>query len=55
MVTNKLDYQPLHDEVQFCCSDVDENSTEPNLLNVFSASNPSGDIQTNIMLKESAL
>ena len=45
---NNLKYHPLRDEVWVRCSEIDGNSTNPTRLDVFSASNPSGEIQTNI-------
>ena len=55
MNPRSLEYLPLRDEVWIRCSDIDANSTEPTSLDVFSASNPSGDIQTNIVMEDRAL
>mmetsp|Transcript_10534 Transcript_10534/g.21151 ORF Transcript_10534/g.21151 Transcript_10534/m.21151 type:complete len:243 (+) Transcript_10534:395-1123(+) len=55
MSPSSLEFHPLRDEVWVRCSDVDENSTAPTQLDVFSASSPSGDIQTDILLSERAL
>ena len=52
---NNLEYHPLRDEVWVRCSDIDVNSTDPTHLDVFSASTPNGEIQTNILVKERAL
>ena len=45
---NNLKYHPLRDEVWVRCSEIDGNSTNLTHFDVFSASNPSGEIQTNI-------
>ena len=50
-----LEFHPLRDEVWVRCHDIDTNSTDPTHLDVFSASNPSGEIQTNILVGERAL
>ena len=52
---NDLEYQALRDEVWVRCTGLDANSTDPTHLKVFSASNPSGEIGTDILLKERAL
>jgi len=52
---NNLEYHPLRDEVWVRCGEIDVNSTNPTHLDVFSASNPSGEIQTNILMQERAL
>jgi len=44
----QLEYHALRDEIWVRCSDVDDDST-PSYLDVFSASSPSVDIQTNIL------
>lgn len=50
-----LEYHPLRDEVWIRCSDVVENGTAQTNLDVISAANPAGDIQTDILLKDRAL
>lgn len=55
MSPSSMEFHPLRDEVWVRCSDIDENSTMPTQLDVFSASSPSGDIQTDILLDERAL
>ena len=50
-----LEYHPLRDEMWVRCGDLDVNGTDPTHLDVLSASNPSGEIQTNILLQERAL
>ncbi len=54
---NSLEYHPLRDEVWVRCSSIDaeDETAEQTFLDVFSASNPSGDIQTNILMEERAL
>lgn len=52
---NDLEYHALRDEVWVRCTGMDVNSTDPTHLDVFSASNPSGQIQTDILLKDRAL
>mmetsp|Transcript_39840 Transcript_39840/g.47864 ORF Transcript_39840/g.47864 Transcript_39840/m.47864 type:complete len:244 (-) Transcript_39840:534-1265(-) len=49
---NKLEYHPLRDEVWVRCGDMADNSTETTILDVFSASSPSVNIQTDILVKE---
>lgn len=51
---NDLEYHPLRDEIWARCegSDDDDGTTH---LDVFTASSPSGEIQTNILLKARAL
>lgn len=46
-----LEYHPLRDEVWVRCYDLDEDSKEPTNIDVFSASTPSVNIQTDILLK----
>lgn len=55
MSPTSLEYHPLREEVWVRCSDYNENSTHPSNLDVFSASSPSGDIQTDILMGERAL
>ena len=50
-----LEYHPLRDEVWVRCSGMDNDSNDPTHLEVFSASNPSGEIPTNILAGERAL
>ena len=50
-----VEYHPLRDEVWIRCSDVVQNSTVQTNLDVISAVNPSGDIQTDILMKDRAL
>mmetsp|Transcript_42066 Transcript_42066/g.101424 ORF Transcript_42066/g.101424 Transcript_42066/m.101424 type:complete len:275 (-) Transcript_42066:1163-1987(-) len=50
-----LEYHPLRDEVWVRCDGFNANSTDPTHLDVFSASNPSGDVVTNILAGERAL
>jgi len=52
---SRLEYHALRDEIWVRCTEVDANHTVPSNLDVFSASSPSGDIQTDILLKERAL
>mmetsp|Transcript_7732 Transcript_7732/g.17466 ORF Transcript_7732/g.17466 Transcript_7732/m.17466 type:complete len:307 (-) Transcript_7732:686-1606(-) len=52
---NDLEYHALRDEVWVRCSDLDANATDPTHLDVFSASNPSGQIKTDILLKDRAI
>ena len=52
---DNLEYHPLRDEIWVRCSDVDVNSTSPSNLDVFSASNPTGDVLVNILMKDRAL
>lgn len=53
---NDLEYHPLRDEVWVRCENEDDDgSNNPTHLDVFAASNPSGDIPTNILLKDRAL
>lgn len=52
---SSLEYHPLRDEIWVRCSDAEENSTNPTHLDVFSASSPSGDIQTDIITTDRAL
>ena len=55
MSPNNLDYHTLCDEVWILCYDLYVKSTKPAHFDVISASNPTGDIPTNILLKERAL
>jgi hypothetical protein len=55
MSPSSLEYHPLRDEVWVRCSDMAENSTMQTSLDVFSASSPSGAIQTNILMEDRAL
>ncbi len=50
-----LEYHSLRDEVWVRCSGVVDGFGEKSNLDVFSASNPSGDIMTNILVKDRAL
>ena len=50
-----IEYHPLRDEVWVRCSDVVEDVGETTNLDVFSASSPSGDVKTDILLQERAL
>lgn len=51
-----LDYHALRDEVWVRCTEYDANSTaKRSHLDVISASNPSGDIMADIMLKDRAI
>ena len=53
---NSLEYHSLRDEVWVRCNDIeDANSTLATHLDVFSASSPSVDLQTNILTKDRAL
>ena len=52
---SSLEYHPLRDEVWVRCSGMEENSTMQTSLDVFSASSPSGLIETNILLEDRAL
>jgi len=51
---NRLEYHSLRDEIWVRCSGIDNDATASN-LDVFSASNPSGEIQMDILTKERAL
>jgi hypothetical protein len=55
MSPSSLEYHPLRDEIWVRCSDMAENSTMQTSLDVFSASSPSGVIQTNILMEDRAL
>jgi hypothetical protein len=50
-----IEYHSLRDEVWVRCSDLAEGVGETTNLDVFSASNPTGDVQTDILLQERAL
>mmetsp|Transcript_28184 Transcript_28184/g.40831 ORF Transcript_28184/g.40831 Transcript_28184/m.40831 type:complete len:243 (-) Transcript_28184:1195-1923(-) len=50
-----LEYHALRDEVWVRCSEVVEGVGETTNLDVLSASNPSGDIQMDVLLQERAL
>lgn len=52
---NDLEYHALRDEVWVRCNGIDVDSTDPTHLDVLSASNPSAQIQTDILLKSRAL
>jgi len=52
---NSLEYHALREEIWVRCSDLDVESTDPTHLDVLSATNPSGEIQTNILVDERAL
>jgi hypothetical protein len=53
---SKLEYHALRDEVWVRCSDVVQNSTTLDTnIDVFSASNPTGETQVDILLKDRAL
>ena len=50
-----LEFHPLRDEIWLRCEDTDVNSTDITHLDVLSASNPSGAVQTNILVGDRAL
>ncbi len=50
-----LEYHALRDEVWVRCQDIDEDSTIQTNLDVISATNPAGDVETNILMKDRAL
>ena len=50
-----LEFHPLRDEIWLRCEDTDVNSTDVTHLDVLSASNPSGAVQTNILVGDRAL
>mmetsp|Transcript_24099 Transcript_24099/g.33878 ORF Transcript_24099/g.33878 Transcript_24099/m.33878 type:complete len:315 (-) Transcript_24099:283-1227(-) len=52
---SSLEYHPLRDEIWVRCTDIVENSTIHTNLDVLSASNPSGEIETDILVKARAL
>jgi len=51
----RIEYHSLRDEIWVRCSSSDNEVSSQSNLDVFSASNPSGDIQTDILAKERAL
>lgn len=50
-----LEFHPLRDEIWIRCTDIDNEGIDPTHLDVISASNPSGEIKTNILAQERAL
>ena len=50
-----LEFHALRDEVWVRCSGIDVNATDPTHLDVIPASNPGGQVQTDILLKDRAL
>ena len=51
---NTLEYHPLRDEIWVRCFDINENVTSASHLDVFSASSPSVNIQTDFLLRDDA-